>query len=67
MRGLEVLYLMGKELSINAHQPTQSKKRPSHKQYQNPASLLPPPFGLAESPTRFGPTSHPTTLAEDEL
>ena len=51
---------MGKELS---HQPTQPKKRPSYKQYQNPANLLPPPFGLAESPNRSGPTSHSTTVA----
>ena len=40
-----VLYLTGKGLSINAHQPTQQKKRPSHNQYQNSANLLLPPLG----------------------
>ena len=51
MRGSEVLYLTGEELSINAHQPTQPKKRPSHNQYQNPANLLLPPFGSPLSPS----------------
>ena len=37
--------LRAKELSINAHQQTQPKNRPSHNQYSNPADLLPPPFG----------------------
>ena len=40
---------MGKELSINAHQPTQPKKRPSPNQYQDPANLLPPPFDALHS------------------
>ena len=53
MRGWEVLCLMGKGLSINAHQPTRPKNRPSHNQYQDPANLLPPPFGtlLSASPS----------------
>ncbi len=48
-----MVYLTGKELSINAHRPTQSKKSPSHNQYANPADLLPPSFGpsLSASPT----------------
>lgn len=45
MRGSEVVYLTGEELSINAHQPIQPNKRPSHNQYQNPDNVLPPPFG----------------------
>ena len=46
-------YRTGEQLSINADQPTQPKKRPSHNQYQNPANLLPPPFGalLSASPS----------------
>ena len=66
-----VLYLTGEELSINAHQPTQPKKRPSQNHYQNPANLLPPPFGstLSASPSvgsyQAGPTSHPTTVPSD--
>ena len=70
MRGGEVLYLTGELLSINAYQPTQPKKRPSHNQYKNPANLLPPPFGSSPRPRRvhvsyraWGPTSHPTTVS----
>ncbi len=36
-------------LCINAHQPTQPKKRPSHNQYSNPADLLPLPVILASA------------------
>lgn len=45
-------YLTGEELSLNAHRPTQLKKRPSHNQYPNPADLLPPSFSpsLSASP-----------------
>ena len=46
---LVALYLTGEELSINAHQPTQPKKRPGQNQYQNPANLLPPAFGSQHS------------------
>ena len=64
MRGWEVLYLTGEELSINAHQQTQPKKRPSHNQYPNPANLLPPPFAHHSRPCRSPrpPTLWPITV-----
>lgn len=58
MRRWKVLYLTGKKLSTNTHQPTQLKKYASHKHYQNSTSLFPlffgSPFGFAKCkpPTR---------------
>ena len=58
VRGWKAFHLTGEELSIYAHQSTQRKNRPSHNQYQNLASLLPPPFGSLGL-TECGPPTRP--------
>ena len=68
MRRWEVLYLTSEELSINAHQPTQLKKRPSHNQYQNSQPIATAfrltTLGLAECRPPHGPRLglHPITV-----
>lgn len=50
-------YLKSEELSINAQQPTQPKKRPSHNLHSDPVNLFSPYFSLSLSALPVHPAS----------